>query len=542
MTLPQTTASPNGRPHAWRRSALAWACALALLAAPPPLVQAQVNLPALGDAVSDEFSPGAERRLGEQIMRDVRRDPAYLDDPLLLDYVQSLWQPLLAAARQRGDIGAEIGPHFAWEAFLVRDRSVNAFALPGGFVGVHLGLIAMTAHRDELASVLAHELSHVTQRHIARGMSQQGRQSLLAMAAMILGVIAASRAGSADGVNAAIVGSQAAVIQGTLNYTRDMEREADRIGYALFSGAGFAPGGMAGMFEKLEAASRLNDNQAFPYLRTHPLTTERIGEARARITGAQAAAALNGARFEHAVMRGRARVLMDTRDESLKRAQLQAREMAADAAAADRVGLLAASAQASLLLRDAPRALRDLDTAQALLAGAVSDGRAARALKLMQLQVLAERADIERAQAVLRTLADDGSRPVLLARAQLALAAAPGDGARRDELKLAAEDLQTWVATRAQDALAWDLLSQAWTRLDQPLRAVRAQAESRYALGDLAGAADRLRAGQQLARGPGARSTEFIEASVIDARLREVEAQRRQLAEQLRREGRNPAE
>jgi predicted Zn-dependent protease len=542
MTLSQTTnASPNGRPHAWRRSALAWACALALLAAPPPLLKAQVNLPALGDAVSDEFSPGAERRLGEQIMRDVWRDPAYLDDPLLLDYVQSLWQPLLAAARQRGDIGAEIGPHFAWEAFLVRDRSVNAFALPGGFVGVHLGLIAMTANRDELASVLAHELSHVTQRHIARGMSQQGRQSLLAMAAMILGVIAASRAGSADGVNAAIVGSQAAAIQGALNYTRDMEREADRIGYALFAGAGFAPGGMAGMFEKLEAASRLNDNQAFPYLRTHPLTTERIGEARARITGAQAAA-VNGARLEHALMRARARVLMDTRDESLKRAQLQGREIPADTAAAERVGLLAASAQASLLLRDAPRALRDLDAAQAVLAGAATDGRAVRALKLMQLQALGERADIERAQAVLRTLADDGSRPVLLARAQLALTAAPGDAARRDELKRVAEDLQTWVATRAQDALAWDLLSQAWMRLDQPLRALRAQAESRYALGDLAGAADRLRAGQQMARGPGARRAEFIEVSVIDARLRDVEAQRRQLAEQLRREGRSPGE
>ena len=114
----------------------------------------------------------------------------------------------------------------------MRDRSVNAFALPGGYVGVHLGLIAMTGTRDELASVLAHELSHVTQRHIARGIANSKRQSLIGLAAMILGVLAASRAGSADGANAAIVGGQAAAIQGQLNFSRDMEREADRIGFA----------------------------------------------------------------------------------------------------------------------------------------------------------------------------------------------------------------------------------------------------------------------------------------------------------------------
>ena len=100
-----------------------------------------IRLPALGDAAGEDFTVGTERRLGEQIMAELRRDPDYLDDPLLLDYVQSLWQPLLATARQRGDITAETDSALAWETFLVRDRAVNAFALPGGYVGVYLGLI-----------------------------------------------------------------------------------------------------------------------------------------------------------------------------------------------------------------------------------------------------------------------------------------------------------------------------------------------------------------------------------------------------------------
>jgi predicted Zn-dependent protease len=193
----------------------------------PPLqwAQAQVRLPALGESAGDEFSVGTERALGEQIMREIRRDPAYLDDPPLLDYVQRVWRPLLEAALKRGEITPDTAKLLAWEVFLVRDRSVNAFALPGGFVGVHLGLIALTGSSDELAAVLAHELTHVTQRHIARGIVNSQRTTLLSLAGLILGVLAASRAGSSDGVQAAVVGAQAAAAQGQLNYSRDMERE-----------------------------------------------------------------------------------------------------------------------------------------------------------------------------------------------------------------------------------------------------------------------------------------------------------------------------
>ena len=145
--------------------------------APVSMVPRQPNvdsnlLPALGDVSSQSLSPAAERRLGDRIMRSVLRDPDIIDDPLVLEYVASVWTSLLAAARHRGEIGPDLEGVYAWRPFLVRERSVNAFALPGGYIGVHLGLLAMTRTPDELASVLAHEMSHVTQRHIARMIGQ----------------------------------------------------------------------------------------------------------------------------------------------------------------------------------------------------------------------------------------------------------------------------------------------------------------------------------------------------------------------------------
>jgi predicted Zn-dependent protease len=303
------------------RRALAGLCAFALASgtAWQPAAAAENTLPSLGDSDSADFSVGAERKLGDEIMREIRVDPDYVDDPLLLEYLHSVWDPLVAASRKLGNITADIDQRFAWEPFLVRDPSVNAFALPGGFVGVHLGLIAITTSRDELASVLGHEMSHVTQRHIARQISGNSRRSLVSMAALILGVLAASRSSSPDAMNAVIAGTQAATIQSQLNFSRDVEREADRIGFQVMTAAGYAPGGMAAMFEKMDASMRLNDFGGFPYLRTHPLTVERIGEARSRagvVTTAPRVSVL-----EHVTAQARARVLMDPRVDALRRWQ-----------------------------------------------------------------------------------------------------------------------------------------------------------------------------------------------------------------------------
>jgi beta-barrel assembly-enhancing protease len=527
------------------------ACASALLGSSVPvLAQGQVNLPALGDTASEDFNLGTERKLGDQIMREIRRDPDYLDDPVLLEYLQSLWQPLLAAAKQRGEITAEVDQRFAWEPFLVRDRSVNAFALPGGYIGVHLGLMAMTATRDELASVLAHEMTHVTQRHIARSIANSKKQSLLSAAALILGVLAASRSRSTDAANAVITGSQAAAIQGQLNFSRDMEREADRVGFSVMTGAGFSPGGMAAMFEKLDGASRFNDSGGFPYLRSHPLTTERIGEARARAgIGAQVAAP---SVLEHSLAQARARVLMDTRVDALRRwqaldAQFQS-STEADVSALplpEKLANAASSALASTLLRDWPRADKSLLRAQSLMQfNPRPDARAERAVALLNAQSQLERGNSARAVEVLEPYAQEVygpqiTRPMLLMNARIALSAGLPPSVNLPRLTRSAEALQTWVAVNRQDAEAWSSLSQVWGALSQPLRALRADAEARYLLGDWVGAIDRLKAGQRLARRgtAGAAGADFIEASVIDSRLRDIEAQRKALSAEEQRAG-----
>ena len=498
------------------------------------VASAQGSLPALGDSVSEGLPVATERKIGDQIMREIRRDPDYSDDPLLLEYLESIWQPLVTQARRSGHIGADTDERFAWQAFLVRDRSVNAFALPGGYVGIHLGLMAMAASRDELASVLAHEMSHVTQRHIARSIANSKRQSMIGLATMIVGVLAASRAGnsSADVANAAITGGQALAAQGQLNFSRDMEREADRVGMGTMQGAGYAAGGMAAMFEKLDQTSRLNDSGGFPYLRSHPLTSERIGEARSRtapgVASPAIASPLKANPLEHAIAQARARVLMDPRIDTLRRSQSRDGERAG-AGPAEAVAAAYEGALASTLLREWPRADTALAAASNLLRaeGLAKEPRAERALALLAAQSMLDRGAAARASALLAPYAGERSRPVLLLSAQTALA--QGDPAA---LKRGAEDLQTWVALHGSDALAWSVLSQAWGRLGQPLRAIRADAEASFALGDLQGASDRLRAGQRQARGgSGAAATpvDFIDVSVIDARLRDVEALRKQL-------------
>ena len=143
---------------------------------------------------------------------------------------------------------------------------------------MHAGLVGMTANADELASVLAHEISHVTQRHIARMQQRQAQMQPLLIGSMILGAIAAGK--NADMGSAVLVGGQAATIQNQLSYSREMEREADRLGFLLLQQAGFRTAGFTQMFEKLQKANRINDDGSFPYLRTHPLTLERIADMR----------------------------------------------------------------------------------------------------------------------------------------------------------------------------------------------------------------------------------------------------------------------
>ncbi|WP_077034110.1 M48 family metalloprotease [Pelomonas sp. KK5] len=495
-----------------------------------PLGRAQVNLPALGDSVSQDLDVGRERSIGNQVMREIWLDPDYVDDPLLQEYLDGIWDPLVAAGKKLGNISDETAERFAWQTFLVRDKSINAFALPGGFVGVHLGLIAMTGSRDELASVLGHEMSHVTQRHIARRIAGDSRNGMLAAAGMILGVLAATR-GNADMANAAIVGSQAAAQAASLAFSRDMEREADRVGFNVMTEAGFAAGGMASMFERMEQAYHLQDSGSYPYLRSHPLTSERIGDARSRL-GAQDLVRPRGT-AEHALMAARSRVLMDPRAEAwavLQNLDSGGRDVQSGPNKAyDQLAARYASTLASIKMRNFARAAGSLRSAEAMLKdlnGTPQDlARTARLLMYLRAEMEQAREHAADGFAALQPLAGERSRPMMMMRARLAMVDQDPASARE-----AAEALQTHASLDPTDALAWQQLSQLWTKLGQPLRAVRAQGEARAAVGDLAGAIDRLRSGLRQSRG---RDADQIEAAVIDARLRTLLYQRRQVLAEL---------
>jgi predicted Zn-dependent protease len=238
-----------------------------LWAAPCAFSQALPDLGSVGDVV---LSAQTERRLGESIVRDIRfRDPAYLDDPEIVDYLAALGGRLVRAnpaARQD------------FEFFAMRDNVVNAFALPGGFVGVNTGLINLADTESELASVLAHEIAHVSQRHIARMLGQEQQLQMPVLAA-IAAAILLGRA-HPDLASGAVVAAQAGAVQSSLSYSRDFEREADRVGLQTLEAAGFDPRAMAVFFEKLQRSMRVADDGSVPgWLRTHPMTVERIADA-----------------------------------------------------------------------------------------------------------------------------------------------------------------------------------------------------------------------------------------------------------------------
>jgi beta-barrel assembly-enhancing protease len=509
--------TPVSRLGGWRRRVGCTLLATALALSSLPLRAQNSALPALGDAATEALDVNDEARLAQEIMRAVRGDPAYLDDPVLQAYLESVFDPLVAVARRSGQIGPDIDRAFAWTSFLVREPSVNAFAMPGGLIGVHLGLIAMTEHPDELASVLAHELSHVTQRHISRSLGDAQRTGMIGIAAMLLGLVLAARSNSPDMAQAAVAGGQAAMLQGQLNYSRDMEREADRIGYGLLVGAGHAPGSMAAMFEKLATANRLNDSGSFPYLRSHPLTTERIAEARARV--ADGAAPEGPVPTLHALMRARATVLMAPGTTALQRA-LQA--------PGDELPSLYRRALAAAQLRDAP-------AAEALLGPLeVAAGRPGLAPEIRRaLRMLAAEMNLSLRRpkaAVALVDAADTSRPAMLLRAEIARSLPdPAQPTARTALDASVQALQAWVIDHPEDTGAWWALSQGAAALGQPVRARRAEAEARWTSGDLNAALATLQTARRLPPGD-----EAIELHVIEARWRVFEAERRRRMEEAR--------
>jgi predicted Zn-dependent protease len=517
---------------------LAAVLALSLGGAPVGLGLAQsagAGLPSLGDPSVAELSPAAERKLGEKIMLEIRRDPDFLEDVQLTEYL--------------GRIGARLAEHTvkyadyapAIEIFAVRDRSINAFALPGGFIGVHTGLIALARSEGELASVLAHEIAHVSQRHIARQLGKQAQQSWIGLASFLLAALAASR--SPDAAQAAIAFGQAAAIQGQLNFSRDMEREADRIGLQLLTDAGFEPPAMLAFFLRMQQATKLADNNQFPYLRSHPLSGERVADVEMRLgigprpaasgSAASAGDALLAERLpaaggitEFGLMALRARIGSESNADGWRGVREHCRALpAAEALAAQYCKALAA-----LRLRDFEAAGR---AAAAFALRAQAPRPIARLAAMLQAEVATEGGAPQQALALLApwAQAEPLSRPVQLlhARAALAVGKLHGDPAA---LRSGRATLLRWTSLHRDDAVAWQLLGQVHAALGEEAQALRAAAEINAAQQQWSTAIGLLE------RARGLRVADYYEGSIIDARLREL---RERLKAEMEEGRRRPA-
>lgn len=274
----------------------------------PSLTNAQ-NLPNLGDTDRQELSPQMERRLGEQIMHDIRRDRDYLDDPIVTEYLNNFGAMLLAV---RPEARGETNYDFFF--FAVRDPMLNAFALPGGFIGVHSALLLAAQNESELASVLSHEIGHVAQRHIARMLGKQRQDALIPLAAMVLAALAARSNSNASA--ALLMGGQGMALQRQLSFSRDAEREADRVGLEILREANFDTTGMITFFNRMQAVTRSYSDAAPAYLRSHPLTTERMADIEARTRNQRYKQRADSTDFQ--LVRARVRVLQDTTPQGLR--------------------------------------------------------------------------------------------------------------------------------------------------------------------------------------------------------------------------------
>jgi predicted Zn-dependent protease len=478
------------------------------------------NLPALGDTERQDLSPLMERKLGEEIMRDIRRDRDFLDDGPILEYLNQFGNSLVAARP-----GARGEASFDYYFFAVRDPQLNAFALPGGFIAVHSALLLAAQTESELASVLGHEIGHVVQRHIARSLGQQRQDALIPLAAMVLAALA-SKAGG-DAAIGVFTAGQGIAIQRQLNFSRDAEREADRIGFQIMGEAGFDTTGMVAFFQRMQAATRNYSDLVPAYLQSHPLTTERIADIQARVREQPYKQRLDSLDFY--LVRSRARVLQDSSTQGLAEAttffenqmtQQQGRQQIA----AGQYGL----AMVALKKGDTAAAQQWLDKARATIDKPPAPGTFSAAKPGGPNSIFISTAlEIKLAQpenkAVIAQALKDAeaahlqfplSRGIAHQYAEAMIAAG--------ELEKAAAYLRDQVQLYREDPDSYDLLAKAYSGQGKIALQHIALAESYVLQGGVLSALDQL----TLARKSSDAS--FYEQAVIDARERELQARRRE--------------
>lgn len=474
-----------------RRLLIAAGCALVLASAPVTRAPAQqqpgnldLDLPELGDPSATVLSPAEERRIGREFMQDARRQLTFVDDPELKSYVEDLGRRIAGSSNL---------PAEEFHFYLIADPTLNAFAVPGGHVSVHTGLIAATRTESELAGVIAHEVAHVTQRHLPRMIAQSQQAMLPTLGAILAAVLIGGQAGAA-----AVASTNAAMLERQLAYSRDFEREADSLGIRTLARAGFDPDALPGFFEQMQEASRIYESSAPEFLRSHPLTYKRIAESRSRAESYSVGEVPSSSRYLH--MREKVRALFESAGSYMRE----------ETAAVDREEAALARRYGEALSLMAERRYDEARAAMGALAREHPD----------RPYYAVGRAEIETAAGnfgdALEILEAAAARfpeytPLERYRAGALLRTGDAAGAKRVLRKL--------LRSEPPDAALYGMLARAAGDMDQLFEAHQALAEQAYLQGELREALRQLDRALSYAG-----DSEYARASA-EARIREISAE-----------------
>lgn len=486
-------AAPTGR----RRLVGALLAALVAVTGPGAATAQIDRLPDLGAASGDELSGAAERRLGESIMLELRANGVVWDDAEFTEYLNRFAASLTSTGPARSQ---------QFEFFAVRDKSINAFALPGGFIGVHTGLLAVAANESELATVLGHEIGHVTQRHIARMLSNQRQASMMALAGVVLAALAARS--SADAAIGALTLGNTLATRSMMSFSRDAERESDRVGLEMLREAKFDVRAAPRFFERLQQSNRYNEGGAPLYIRTHPVTGERMADLQLRIQDFKAIDHRDSVEFT--LMRARAIAVGSDDVDSLAAAKREFDQQVGTPDGTKRPAPWFGLANVANASRNWAASDRDLDKAEAALgAPHVFFARLRIANRLGAGDVPGA---LDLSSKALLTYPDTPS--ILRLRAQVLVAAR----SYKEAVALLREKTMEFKG----DPELWRILAEAHQALGERGMAHKAAAEGYLLRGMRLPALEQLR----LARSAG--DLDFFNGSIVDAKLREQEAIYRQ--------------
>jgi predicted Zn-dependent protease len=425
--------------------------------------QAQVNLPVLGNSVSGTISTQQEYEYGREFLRSIRRETRLLDDPLIQEYIISLTYKL-AATSELTDSRLEFA--------LIDSDVLNAFAAPGGIVGVNAGLFLYAQNEGQMASVLAHELAHISQRHYARGIEETRNSTLPNMAGLLASLVIAAAAGGEAG-QAALMTTQAVGVENQLRFSRSNEEEADRIGIRNLYNAGFDPQDMAGMFEQMLKTRGFSRRQP-EFLSTHPLDENRIADSRNRAIGYGSVQFIPNPEF----LLMRERVIMhysknlDSEIDSRQRALPQLNGQQADAA---RYGIALAQLKSGRFIE----ATESLDSLLQKNPNSIT-------YAMLSADIAREAGNYDKAIAVLRDhlRINPGNHPLTMN-----LATTLTSAARFDE---AARVLELQAQTHPNDVQLWYDLAEVQGQAGNISKVHQARAEYYICIGDFTHAREQL--------------------------------------------------